>query len=65
MRAGSTDISSSMWFSKMYATVDGDDFGTKTTNLLANSGNAAGIAIFDKTAVDVTTIPIDVIFLWW
>lgn len=60
--AGSTDISSSRWFSKMYSTVDGDGFGTKTSNLLANSGNAAGIAIFDKTAVDVNTVPIDVIF---
>jgi len=60
--AGSTDISTSRWFSKMYSTVSGDDFGSSTTNLLANSGNAAGIAIFDKTAVDVSTVPIDVIF---
>lgn len=60
--AGSTDISSSKWFGKMYGTVDGDGFGTKTTNLLANSGNAAGIAVFDKIAVDETTVPVDVIF---
>src|SRR5690606_33927054 len=44
--SGSTDMSSSKWFQKMYATDDGDGFGTKTTNLLANSGNAAGIAVF-------------------
>lgn len=60
--AGSTDISTSKWFGKMYATVDGDDFGTKTTNLLANSGNAAGIAVFDKIAIDDQTVPVDVIF---
>ena len=60
--ANSTDISSSKWFTKMYSTVAGDDFGTTTTNLLANSGNAAGIAVFDKTTVDVETVPVDVIF---
>ena len=46
----------------MYATVDGDGFGAKTTNLLANSGNAAGIAVFDKTAVGESDVPVDVIF---
>ena len=60
--AGSTDISSSKWYSKMYATVGGDLFGTATTNLLANSGNGAGVAVFDKTAVDASTIPVDVVF---
>lgn len=59
---GSTDISSSKWFGKMYATIDGDGFGQKTTNLLANSGNAAGIAVFDKINVDDQTVPVDVIF---
>ncbi len=60
--AGSTDISASFWISKAYATVAGDDFGTATTNLLANSGNAAGIAVFDLTAVTADTIPVDVLF---
>lgn len=60
--ANSTDISSSRWFGKMYASENGDDFGTKTSNLLANSGNAAGIAVFDKIHVDETTKPVDVIF---
>jgi len=60
--AGSTNVSSAKWFGKQYATVDGDDFGTKTTNLLANSGNGAGIAVFDKIAVDESTVPVDVIF---
>lgn len=59
---GSTDISASKWFVKMYSTVNGDGFGTKTGNLLANSGNGAGIAVFDKTTVDESTLPIDVIF---
>jgi hypothetical protein len=59
---GSTDISSAKWFGKMYSTVGGDGFGAATTNLLANSGNGAGIAVFDKTAVDASTIPVDVIF---
>jgi len=58
----STDISSSKWFGKLYSTFNGDDFGTKTSNLLANSGNAAGIAVFDKTNIDASTIPVDVIF---
>jgi hypothetical protein len=60
--AGSTDISSSIWFTKMYSTVAGDGFGSATTNLLANSGNGAGIAVFDLTNVTADTIPIDVIF---
>lgn len=59
---GSTNISSSTWFGKLYSNIDGDGFGTKTNNLLANSGNAGGIAVFDKTAVDASTIPVDVIF---
>lgn len=60
--AGSTDISSSFWYSKLYSTVAGDGFGTATTNLLANSGNAGGISIFDLTAVTADTIPVDVLF---
>jgi hypothetical protein len=60
--AGSTDISSSVWISKMYSSTAGDGFGTATSNLLANSGNAAGIAVFDLTNVTADTIPVDVIF---
>lgn len=61
--AGSTDISSAQWIvSKKYADIDGEGFGAKTTNLLANSGNAAGIAVFDKTDVDETSVPVDVVF---
>jgi hypothetical protein len=46
----------------MYASVPGDAFGNPTTNLLANSGNVAGIAVFDLTNVSNDTIPVDVIF---
>ena len=60
--AGSTDISSSFWVSKMYGSESGDGFGTNTSNLLANSGNGAGIAVFDITDVTDASVPIDVIF---
>ena len=60
--SGSTDISSAFWISKMYGSQAGDGFGVATTNLLANSGNAAGIAVFDLTNVTADTIPVDVIF---
>lgn len=60
--ANSTDISSSKWFTKMYVNEPGDGFGNVTSNLLANSGNAAGIAVFDTTEVDLETVPVDVIF---
>lgn len=59
---GSTDISAAKWITKMYSTDPGDGFGTATGNLLANSGNAAGIAIFDLTNVTADTIPVDVMF---
>ncbi len=60
--AGSTNISSAFWVSKLYASAAGDGFGNASTNLLANSGNAAGIAVFDLTAVSADTMPVDVIF---
>ena len=60
---GSSDeVTNALWITKMYATEAGDGFGTATTNLLANSGNAGGIAIFDRTDVDADAIPIDVMF---
>lgn len=62
--APSTDISSAKWIASVdYTKVPGaDGFGSVTTNLLANSGNAAGIAIFEGTTVGVNTLPLDVIF---
>lgn len=61
--AGSTDISSSKWIASVnYTNTPGaDGIGAVTKNLLANSGNAAGIAIFLGTTVDASTVPIDVI----
>ncbi len=60
----STDISQANWVvSKLYNDNDGDDgIGDKTANLLANSGNAAGVAIFPTTTVGLTTEPSDVVF---
>ncbi|MFA4866955.1 MAG: DUF5689 domain-containing protein [Pedobacter sp.] len=60
----STDISNANWIvSKLYSNEDGDDgIGDKTSNLLANSGNAAGISIFATTDVSLFTVPSDVVF---
>ncbi|RYE12206.1 MAG: hypothetical protein EOP51_31985, partial [Sphingobacteriales bacterium] len=60
--AGTTNISSAVWISStQYSTVNSVDFGTATTNLLANSGNVAGIAVFEGIKVDGNSIPLDVI----
>ncbi|WP_114793335.1 DUF5689 domain-containing protein [Niabella yanshanensis] len=61
--AASTDISVGNWIvSRTYSTVEGDGFGRTITNLLANSGNPAGIAVFNTIDVDSSTVPVDVIF---
>ncbi|MFD2287516.1 hypothetical protein GJU39_08085 [Pedobacter petrophilus] len=60
--AGTTNISSSVWISStQYATVNSVDFGTATANLLANSGNLAGIAVFEGLTVTGTSTPLDVV----
>jgi hypothetical protein len=60
----STDISSANWIRSFnYTTTDGDGFGNKTSGLLANSGNASGIAVFEGTTVNVNSVPVDVIFV--
>ncbi len=60
---GSTNISSANWVAAVdYANLDGANFGTKTTNLLANSGNIAGIALFEGITVNAGTVPVDAIF---
>lgn len=62
--SGSTSMASSNWIRSFnYTTQNGDDFGTKTTGLLANSGNASGIAVFDSKTVTVDSRPVDVIFI--
>jgi len=58
----STNIASAKWIGSVdYSTVAGADFGTATTNLLANSGNVAGMAVFSGTTVNTTSVPLDVI----
>ncbi|RZK43977.1 MAG: hypothetical protein EOO90_01590 [Pedobacter sp.] len=61
--AGTTDISAANWIASVnYTAVTGaDGIGNVTSNLLANSGNVAGIAIFEGTNVTVNTVPLDVI----
>lgn len=60
--AASTDMGASVWGnSTLYSNVNGADFGTATSNLLANSGNIAGIAVFQGTTVNASTVPLDVI----
>ncbi|MDR0262176.1 MAG: DUF5689 domain-containing protein [Sphingobacterium sp.] len=60
----SADISAAHWVANYdYANKGGYDFGTKTGNLLANSGNAFGVAIFSTLQVINTTIPEDVVFV--
>lgn len=61
--SGSTSMASSNWIASVnYTAVTGaDGVGNVTTNLLANSGNVAGIAIFEGTNVGVTSVPLDVI----
>ena len=58
-----TDISSSKWIRAIaYATNAGDGFGSNTSGLLPNSGNAGGIAIFEGTNITETSVPVDVVF---
>ncbi|GGI26342.1 DUF5689 domain-containing protein [Pedobacter mendelii] len=60
--AGSTNISSAVWISStQYSNVNSVDFGTATANLLANSGNVAGVAVFEGIKVDGNSVPLDVI----
>lgn len=60
----STVIAEANWItSYAYNTNPGFDYGNPTTNLLANSGNASGIAIFEGTTVTKESVPVDVIFV--
>ncbi|MCJ0743180.1 DUF5689 domain-containing protein [Pedobacter montanisoli] len=59
--AGSTNVSNAKWIAAVnYASNNGADFGTANTNLLANSGNPAGIAVFEGTTVTASSVPLDV-----
>ncbi|THU38389.1 hypothetical protein FAM09_17095 [Niastella caeni] len=61
--ASSTNISSSNWIRAYAYGGTGEGFGTGTTNLLANSGNAFGMAIFEGTNVTAASVPVDVVFI--
>ncbi|GAA4136329.1 hypothetical protein GCM10022216_11230 [Sphingobacterium kyonggiense] len=64
LSTGSTSIKHANWIAAYnYASNDGQGFGTKSANLLANSGNAYGIAVFQGTDVTEKSIPEDVIFV--
>jgi len=60
----STNISSANWIKAYnYTTTDGEGFGTKTSGLFANSGNASGVAVFAETTINANSIPVDVLFV--
>jgi len=62
--AQSTSMEASTWIGSFnYKTMDGKGFGSKTSNLLANSGNAFGMAVFADSAVTVNSRPVDVVFI--
>ncbi len=61
---GSTNIAAANWIKAYnYTTTDGEGFGTKTSGLFANSGNASGLAVFSGTTVTAATVPVDVLFV--
>lgn len=62
--SSSTSMSSSNWIRAFdYTKTDGDGFGLKTGGLLANSGNAFGIAVFKDSTVTADSKPVDAIFI--
>ena len=46
-----------------YTLTGGDGFGRATTGLMANSGNAFGMAVFKDSVVNVNSVPEDCIFI--
>lgn len=60
----STSIADANWIRAFnYTNTAGDGFGTATSGLFANSGNASGLAVFEGTTVEQQTVPVDVIFV--
>lgn len=61
--ANTTDISAAKWIRSItYTTTDGDGFGSASSGLLPNSGNAGGIAIFSGINVTESSVPVDFVF---
>lgn len=62
--ASSTNIANANWVKAYnYTTLDGESFGTKTSGLMANSGNAWGMAVFTGTNVTAASTPVDAVFI--
>ena len=62
--SGSTSMASSNWIRAFdYSLTGGDGFGRATTGLMANSGNAFGMAVFGDSVVNVNSVPLDCIFI--
>lgn len=62
--ASSTSMASSNWIKAYnYTLSDGEGFGTKTSGLFANSGNASGLAVFSGTTITAASVPLDVLFV--
>ena len=62
--SGSTSMSSSNWIRAYdYTKNDGDSFGLATGGLMANSGNAFGIAVFADSVVTSESVPADVVYI--
>jgi hypothetical protein len=60
----STNIAAANWVKAYdYVNNNGEGFGNKTSGLLANSGNASGIALFAGTSVTAASVPVDVLFI--
>jgi hypothetical protein len=62
--SSSTSMASSNWIRVInYTTTNGDGFGSPYSGLMANSGNAWGMAVFAGTTVTKNTEPVDVLFI--
>lgn len=62
--SGSTSMAGSNWIRAFdYSKQGGDGFGRATTGLMANSGNAFGMAVFADSSVTVNSVPDDCIFI--
>jgi hypothetical protein len=60
----STSMTSSNWIKAYnYSNTAGEGFGTATSGLFANSGNASGVAVFEGTNITVASKPVDVLFV--
>ena len=62
--SGSTSMAGSNWIRAYdYTVLNGEGFGDAKGGLMANSGNAFGIALFADSAVTAATVPADVIYI--